>query len=344
MRPTEVRVACEGRPTEVRVACEARPAEVRVACEARPAEVRAACEARPAEVRAAREVRPTEVRVACEGRPTEVRVAFEFGSAKVWGTFESGIREVHGFVECGFMEIERASAPQLVVIHRLHDGFSGFVFPFLAQSVVHDGEDGGFHGLVRCSRFDEMAGSVLDRLSQLVKRVIRAIGSQIAAQDVHHALPVSTPVGVRDVRQRVDARDARGGLVGTQLADGILHLRVDGAVLLAFFRASGLLPFLVLDHQVGHCAHAADKGQGDLDDVFRLLPGIQFQLPERHASQPAHGEKKRDDAENSPYGDRGEQWEPPHPFLAPSPCRLALLRQLLPPLRQHRRQPQPHHF
>ncbi|WP_428978101.1 hypothetical protein [Bifidobacterium ruminantium] len=189
-----------------------------------------------------------------------------------------------------------------------------------------------------------MAGSVLDGLSQLVKRVIRAIGSQVAAQDIHHTLTISTLVSVRDVRQRVDARDARGCLVGAQLVDGSLHLRVDDAVLLAFFRASGLLPFLVLDHQVGHRAHAADKGQGDLDDVFRLLPGIQFQLPGRHASQPPHGEKKRDDAENSPYGDRGEQWEPPHPFLTPSPCRLALLRQLLPPLRQHRRQPRPRHF
>ena len=111
-------------------------------------------------------------RVACEVRPAEVRPAFEFGSAKAWDTFESGIREVHGFVECGFMEIERASAPQLVVIHRLpHDGFSGFVFPFLAQSVVHDGEDGGFHSLVRCYGFDEMAGGVPDGLPRPVRRI-----------------------------------------------------------------------------------------------------------------------------------------------------------------------------
>ena len=70
------------------------------------------------------------------------------------------------------MEIERASAPQLVVIHRLHDGFSGFVvFPFLAQSVAHDGEDGGFHGLVRRYGFDEMAGGVPDGLPRPVRRI-----------------------------------------------------------------------------------------------------------------------------------------------------------------------------
>ena len=237
------------------------------------------------------------------------------------------------------MEVEFAVAPQLIVIHRLpHGGFSGFVvFPFLAQSIAHDGEDGGFHGLVGVAG----PGPTRRRLAILAEGIRLAIGTQVATQDVHHALTISAPVGVRDVRQRVDARNTRGGLVGAQLVDGILHLRVDETVLLAFFRASGLLPFLVLDHQVGHRAHAADKGQGDLDDVFRMLPGIQFQLPERHASQPPHGEKKRDDAENSPYGDRGEQWEPAHPFLTPSPCRLALLRQPLPPLWQHRRQPRP---
>ena len=91
------------------------------------------------------------------------------------------------------------------------------------------------------------------------------------------------------------------------MVDGILYLCVDDAVLLAFFRASGLLPFLILDHQVGHRAHAADKGQGNLDDAFRLRLGIQFQLPGRHASQPAHGEKKRADGDKGPYGDRAEQ-------------------------------------
>ena len=164
-------------------------------------------------------------------------------------------------------------------------------------------EDGGFHGLVGVAG----PGKTRRRLAILAEGIRLAIGTQVAAQDVHHALPVSAPVGVRDVRQRVDARDARGCLVGAQLVDGILHLRVDDAVLLAFFRASGLLLFLVLDHQVGHRAHTADKGQGNLDDAFRLLLGIQFQLPDRHASQPPHGENKRNDAENSPYGDRAEQ-------------------------------------
>lgn len=71
------------------------------------------------------------------------------------------------------MEVEFAVAPQLVVIHRLpHGGFSGFVvFPFLAQSVAHDGEDGGFHGLVRCYGFDEMAGGVPDGLPRPVRRI-----------------------------------------------------------------------------------------------------------------------------------------------------------------------------
>ena len=122
------------------------------------------------------------------------------------------------------------------------------------------------------------------------------------------------------------------------MVDSVLHLRVDETVLLSVllsFRAllipSGLLPFLVLDHQIGHRAHAADKGQGNLDDAFRLRLGIQFQLPGQHASQPSRGDKKRADGENNPYGDRDEQ--PPHLFLTPSPCRLTLLRQLLPPLR-----------
>lgn len=35
-----------------------------------------------------------------------------------------------------------------------------------------------------------------------------------AAQDVHHALSIPAPVGVRDVRQRVDAGYAGGYLVG----------------------------------------------------------------------------------------------------------------------------------
>lgn len=205
--------------------------ECRTAAEFCHAEVRAACEGRPVEVRAACEARPDEARPDCEARPAEVRVAFEFGSVKVRVAFESGIRKVHDFVECGFMEIERAVAPQLVVIHRLpHDGFSGFVFPFLAQSVVHDGEDGGFHGLVGVAG----PGKTRRRLAILVEGIRLAIGTQVATQDVHHALPVSAPVGVRDVHQRVDARDARGGLVGAQLVDGILYLRVDDAVLLAF--------------------------------------------------------------------------------------------------------------
>ena len=327
VRPAEVRVACEVRPTEVRVACEGRPVEVRVACEGRPTEVRIAFEGRPVEVRVACEVRPTEVRVACEGRPAEVRVAFEFGSAKIWDTFESGIREVHGFVECGFMEIERASAPQLVVIHRLHDGFSGFVvFPFLAQSVAHDGEDGGFHGLVRCSRFDEMAGSVLDGLSQLVKRVIRAIGSQIAAQDVHHALTISTLVSVRDVRQRVDARDARGGLVGAQLVDGGADLLVCDAGRLALLGP-------VLDDQICDATDSRDGRQGALNGlegpVVLIRAGTGFgsaadararcRTGRRPSTPPFHQHGQQSRRENDPYGDRHEQRELPHPFLRRPP-------------------------
>ena len=186
--------------------------------------------------------------------------------------------------------------------------------------VAHDGDDGGFHDLVRISGFDKMSEVVLDGVSEFVKRIFCAVGTQVAAQNIHHMLTVVTYAGVvRDVRQRVDARDARGGLVGAQLVDGLLHLRVDEAVPLAFLVTSGLLPFPVLDHQIGHRSHAADKGQGDLDDTLRILLGIQFQLPERHTSQPPHGEKKRADAKNGPYGDRHEQREPAHPFLRRPP-------------------------
>ena len=243
------------------------------------------------------------------------------------------------------MEVEFAVAPQLVVIHRLpHADFSIIVFLLLAQVFAHDGDDGEFHGLVRCYGFDEMAGGVPGGLP-------RPVGSQVAAQDVHHALPVSAPVGVRDVRQRVDARDARGGLVGAQLVDSILYLRVDGAVLLALLGP-------VLDDQICDATDSRDGRQGALNGlegpVVLIRAGTGFGIAadararcrtgRRPSTPPFHQHGQQNRRENDPYGDRDEQWKPAHPFLTPSPCRLALLRQLLPPLRQHRRQPRPHHF
>ena len=239
----------------------------------------------------------------------------ELGEAKVGFPFEYAIRKVCHLMEFRPMEIEIAITPKLVAPDLLPYHHVVLISRPLFQMGDEHTEDGGFHGLVGIAG----PGKTRRRLAILAEGIRLAIGSQVAAQDVHHALTISTLVSVRDVRQRVDARDARGGLVGAQLVDGILYLRVDGAVLLAFFRTSGLLPLLVLDHQVGHRAHTADKGQGDLDDVFRLLPGIQFQLPERHASQPPHGEKKRADGDTGPYGDRDEQRELPHPFLRRPP-------------------------
>ena len=204
------------------------------------------------------------------------------------------------------MEVERAVAPQLVITHNLpHANLSIVGFSFFEKMVSHDGNDGGFHGLVRVSG----PGLVRRRLAVRSEGIRLAIGTQVATQDIHHALPVSTLVGVRDVRQRVDTCDACGGPVRTQLIDSVLHLRVDEAVLLSVllsFRAllipSGLLPFLVLDHQIGHRAHAADDRQGSCSDARHAFPWLRCQMP-----QTAHDGCERKDSENDPCDDFAEQ-------------------------------------
>ena len=93
------------------------------------------------------------------------------------------------------------------------------------------------------------------------------------------------------------------------MVDSVLHLRVDETVLLSAllsFRAllipSGLLPFLVLDHQIGHRAHAADNRQGSCSDARHVFPRIQCQMP-----QTAHDGSEREDSENNPCDDFAEQ-------------------------------------
>lgn len=132
---------------------------------------------------------------------------------------------------------------------------------------------------------------------------------------------IPAPVGVRDVRQRVDVGYAGGYLVGAQLVNGILHLRVDEAIFLASFLSSraflvpfGLLSFLVFDYQIGHRSNAADKGQGRLDDAFLIC---QLKIPERRVSQQRRDKKKCEDGEDDPDGYRDEQRDFSHLVLQP---------------------------
>ncbi len=184
------------------------------------------------------------------------------------------------------MEVKGAAAPQLVVINELpHADLSVGGSSFFAQVVAHDLDDFGFHGFVGVAGL----GPVSHWSAVRADGIRLAIGTQIAAQETNHTLPVLATVGVRDVRQCVDTLDTHERLVGAQLTDGIMHLRADKTVLLAFFSvlgalllmlralliSLGLLTFLVLDYQIGDRAHASDEGQGDFDDAFRLRLGIQ---------------------------------------------------------------------
>ena len=62
--------------------------------------------------------------------------------------------------------------------------------------VAHNGENGGFHGLVGIAG----PGLVRRRLAVRAEEVRLAVGTQVATQDVHHALTVPATTGVRNVR------------------------------------------------------------------------------------------------------------------------------------------------
>ena len=172
----------EGGPAEIRKVIEDGSIEVRMAFEGGSTEIRIAFERSLAKVNDI-EVSFAEVHVAFENRSAKVRVAFE-------GTFH----EVHALVKSNSMEVERAVAPQLVITYDLlHADFSVVVFSSFEKMVAHDSNDGGFHGLVGVAR----PGLVRRRLAVCSEGIRLTVGTQVAAQDVHHALTVPATIGVR---------------------------------------------------------------------------------------------------------------------------------------------------
>ena len=246
----------------------------------------------------------------------------ELGEAKVGLPFEYAIRKVCHLMEFRPMEIEIAITPKLVAPDLLPYHHVVLISRPLFQMGDEHTEDGGFHGLVGIAG----PGKTRRRLAVRTEGIRLAIGPQIAAQDVHHALTISTLVSVRDVRQRVDARDARGGLVGAQLVDGGTDLLVCDAGRLALLGP-------VLDDQICDATDSRDGRQGALNGlegpVVLIRAGTGFgsaadararcRTGRRPSTPPFHQHGQQSCRENDPYGDRHEQRELPHPFLRRPP-------------------------